>query len=51
MREPWGAGIVQISGTGAITLSIDATGRIERTAGWVIFLMMRAVAMILAFAH
>ena len=27
-------GIVQISGTGAITLSIDASGRIERTAGW-----------------
>ncbi|PCD83219.1 hypothetical protein CNQ87_02195 [Lysinibacillus fusiformis] len=27
-------GIVQISGTGAITLSIDSTGRIERTAGW-----------------
>lgn len=27
-------GIVQISGTGAITLSIDSFGRIERTAGW-----------------
>lgn len=27
-------GIVQISGTGAITLSIDPFGRIERTAGW-----------------
>lgn len=27
-------GIVQISGTGAITLSIDSSGRIERTAGW-----------------
>ncbi|MFJ5790648.1 N-acetylglucosamine kinase [Lysinibacillus sp. NPDC093197] len=27
-------GIVQISGTGAITLSIDSSGKIERTAGW-----------------
>ncbi|MFJ7668575.1 N-acetylglucosamine kinase [Lysinibacillus sp. NPDC097195] len=27
-------GIVQIAGTGAITLSIDASGRMERTAGW-----------------
>ncbi|MFJ7648840.1 N-acetylglucosamine kinase [Lysinibacillus sp. NPDC097279] len=27
-------GIVQISGTGAITLSIDSFGKIERTAGW-----------------
>lgn len=28
------SGIVQISGTGAITLSIDSSGRVERTAGW-----------------
>ena len=27
-------GIVQIAGTGAITLSIDSSGRMERTAGW-----------------